>query len=102
MLHVRGLALHLIVRQREHIGVNAAPVARPVVMDGHIGLVVADHAKPVQRVIGQVVVLVQHVGLRIGAGQQRFLRDLLAQAVACQVVGVAAGLAQGFLQNTTI
>ena len=36
-----------------------------------------------------MVVLVEHIGLRIGAGQQGLLRDLLAYAVAGQVVGVA-------------
>ena len=58
-------------------------------------LVVACYAKPVQpeRVIGQVVVLVEHIGLRIGARQQGLLRDLLAHPVAGQVVGVAGDFA---------
>ena len=85
----RGPGGRAAARQQKEVGLNAAPVAHPVVMDGHIGLVVADHPQPVQGVVGQVVVLVEHIGLRIGAGQQRLLPDLLAQAVAGQVVGVA-------------
>ena len=35
-----------------------------------------------------MVVLVKHIGLRIGAGQQGVLPELLAQAVVGRVVGV--------------
>ena len=69
-----------------------ASVADPVVVDGHIGLVVAD--LPFQRVIGQVVVLVEHIGLGIGAGKQGLLRQLLAHAVAGQVVGLCQSIVQ--------
>ena len=77
----------------DDVGSDLATVAGQVVADAHVGAAIEAGAQAVLGIVEQVVVLVDHVFDEAG-GQLGLLGELFGEAVAGQVIGVAAELAQ--------